>query len=107
MRLKIFGSSCLFCFVCYLFFFFILLAVSRRPLTNYYQYSLGVLSLCVSSVRVNTHVSHKLIVAADQDYFKLGEAESTGELKLLIPDSNHFFTFISEFWTVEVCDVKV
>ncbi|XP_017269144.1 transcobalamin-2 [Kryptolebias marmoratus] len=52
------------------------IAFSQRPLTNYYQYSLGVLALCVSSIRVNNHVSHKLINAADQGHFKHGETES-------------------------------
>ncbi|XP_037536328.1 transcobalamin-2 [Nematolebias whitei] len=52
------------------------IVVNRRPLTNYYQYSLGLLSLCVSSIKVHNHVSHKVIVAADKNDFKLGETES-------------------------------
>lgn len=52
------------------------IAFSHRPLTNYYQYSLGVLALCVSGIRVNNHVSHKLIKAAENDLFKHGETES-------------------------------
>lgn len=49
---------------------------SHRPLTNYYQYSLGVLALCVSGVRVNIHVSNKLIRAAALESFKHGHSES-------------------------------
>ncbi|KAM4745724.1 transcobalamin-2 [Anableps anableps] len=49
---------------------------SHRPLTNYYQYSLGVLALCVSGIRVNNHVSLKLIKAAENEHFKHGETES-------------------------------
>lgn len=53
------------------------IAFSHRPLTNYYQYSLGVLALCVSSIRVNNHVSNKLIKAVEHEHFKHGDAEST------------------------------
>ncbi|MEQ2233256.1 hypothetical protein ILYODFUR_020052 [Ilyodon furcidens] len=52
------------------------IAFSHRPLTNYYQYSLGVLALCVSGIRVNHHVSHKLIKATENENFKHGETES-------------------------------
>lgn len=53
--------------------------VSQRPLTNYYQYSLGVLALCASGVRVNNHVSNKLIKAVEHEHFKHGNSESIGE----------------------------
>lgn len=49
---------------------------SQRPLTNYYQYSLGVLALCVSGIRVNNHVSNKLIKAVEHEHFKHGDTES-------------------------------
>ncbi|KAM3611921.1 uncharacterized protein V6R79_025908 [Siganus canaliculatus] len=52
------------------------IAFSHRPLTNYYQYSLGVLALCVSGVRVNNHVSNKLIKAAEHHRFTHGDVES-------------------------------
>ncbi|KAM9393929.1 transcobalamin-2 isoform 1-T2 [Pholidichthys leucotaenia] len=52
------------------------IAFSHRPLTNYYQYSLGVLALCVSGIRVNNHVSNKLIKAVEHQQFKHGDAES-------------------------------
>ncbi|CAN9513207.1 unnamed protein product [Ophioblennius macclurei] len=52
------------------------IAFSHRPLTNYYQYSLGVLALCVSGVRVNNHVTNKLIKAVEHERFKHGDAES-------------------------------
>lgn len=53
------------------------IAFSHRPLTNYYQYSLGVLALCASGIRVNNHVSNKLIKAAENEHFKHGDSEST------------------------------
>ncbi|XP_011614010.1 transcobalamin-2 [Takifugu rubripes] len=52
------------------------MAYSAGPLTNYYQYSLGVLALCVSSVRVNNHVTNKLIHAAQHEDFRHGDSES-------------------------------
>ncbi|XP_029916501.1 transcobalamin-2 [Myripristis murdjan] len=52
------------------------IAYSHRPLTNYYQYSLGVLALCASGVRVNNHVSNKLIKAVEHGHLKHGETES-------------------------------
>ncbi|XP_072244023.1 transcobalamin-2 [Leuresthes tenuis] len=52
------------------------IAFSHRPLTNYYQYSLGVLALCVSGIRVNNHVTHKLIKAVEHERFQHGDAES-------------------------------
>ncbi|XP_004072417.1 transcobalamin-2 [Oryzias latipes] len=51
-------------------------AFSHRPLTNYYQYSLGVLALCVNGIRVNNHVTHKLIKAVEHENFKHGDVES-------------------------------
>ncbi|XP_008303811.1 transcobalamin-2 [Stegastes partitus] len=52
------------------------IAFSQRPLTSYYQYSLGVLALCVSDIRVSNHVSNKLIKAAEQGQLKHGDTES-------------------------------
>ncbi|KAM6944261.1 transcobalamin-2 [Lycodopsis pacificus] len=52
------------------------IAFSHRPLTNYYQYSLGVLALCTSGIRVNNHVSNKLIKAVELEHFKHGDTES-------------------------------
>uniref|UniRef100_A0A8C9XW18 Transcobalamin II n=2 Tax=Sander lucioperca TaxID=283035 RepID=A0A8C9XW18_SANLU len=52
------------------------IAFSHRPLTNYYQYSLGVLALCVSGIRVNNHVSNKLIKAVEHEHFEHGDSES-------------------------------
>ncbi|XP_041079285.1 transcobalamin-2 [Polyodon spathula] len=45
------------------------IASFKRPLTNYYQYSLGVLSLCVNGVRLNPHVIHKLTEAEKHGAF--------------------------------------
>ncbi|XP_072521177.1 transcobalamin-2 [Salminus brasiliensis] len=50
------------------------IAFSHRPLTNYYQYSLGVLALCVSGVRVSSHVSHKLVHAVQHGLIKHGDS---------------------------------
>ncbi|XP_066513606.1 transcobalamin-2-like [Hoplias malabaricus] len=52
------------------------IAFSHRPLTNYYQYSLGILALCVSGVRVSSHVSHKLIHAVEHGQIKHGDSLS-------------------------------
>ncbi|XP_034026207.1 transcobalamin-2 [Thalassophryne amazonica] len=52
------------------------IAHSNRPLTNYYQYSLGVLALCVTGIRVNNHVSQKLIKAVEHEGFKHGDSDS-------------------------------
>lgn len=54
-------------------------AVSCRPLTNYYQYSLGVLALCVSGIRVNHHVSNKLIKAVELEDLRHGDSVSVGK----------------------------
>ncbi|XP_041956373.1 transcobalamin-2 [Alosa sapidissima] len=50
------------------------IAFSQRPLTNYYQYSLGILTLCLSGVRVNPHVSNKLIHAVERGLIKHGDS---------------------------------
>ncbi|XP_052413358.1 transcobalamin-2 [Carassius gibelio] len=50
------------------------IAFGHRPKTNYYQYSLGILALCVSGVRVSTHVSQKLIHAVEHRQLKPGES---------------------------------
>ncbi|XP_054629201.1 transcobalamin-2 [Dunckerocampus dactyliophorus] len=52
------------------------ISFSQRPLTNYYQYSLGVLALCVSGIRVNNHVANKLIKAVENEYFTHGDTDS-------------------------------
>ncbi|KAM6964972.1 transcobalamin-2 [Aplochiton taeniatus] len=57
-------------------------AISERPLTNYYQYSLGVLTLCVSGVRVNSHASNKLIRAVEHGHIKSGESECIDTLAM-------------------------
>lgn len=53
--------------------------VNQRPLTNYYQYSLGVLALCTSGIRVTNHVSNKLIKAVEHDRLTHAGVESVGE----------------------------
>uniref|UniRef100_A0A8C2F5E0 Transcobalamin II n=1 Tax=Cyprinus carpio TaxID=7962 RepID=A0A8C2F5E0_CYPCA len=50
------------------------IAFGHRPKTSYYQYSLGILALCVSGVRVSTHVSQKLIHAVEHRQLKHGES---------------------------------
>lgn len=69
---------------------FSICTVSHRPLTNYYQYSLGVLALCVSGVRVNDHVTNKLIKAAQHEHFKHGDADSVGEGNLGLNTQNWY-----------------
>ncbi|XP_062307864.1 transcobalamin-2 [Osmerus eperlanus] len=58
------------------------IAFSHRPLTTYYQYSLGVLALCVSGVRVNTHVSNKLIKAVEHGHIKNGDFDCIDSLAM-------------------------
>ncbi|XP_036383978.1 transcobalamin-2 [Megalops cyprinoides] len=58
------------------------ISASHRPLTNYYQYSLGVLALCASGVRVSSHVSHKLVRAVEQGKIKHGESECIDTLAM-------------------------
>ncbi|KAK7933061.1 hypothetical protein WMY93_003957 [Mugilogobius chulae] len=53
-----------------------------RPSTNYYQYSLGVLGLCVGGVRVEHHVLHKLLKAVEQEHLKHGAAECVDSLAM-------------------------
>ncbi|KAL0979359.1 hypothetical protein UPYG_G00184090 [Umbra pygmaea] len=55
---------------------------SHRPLTNYYQYSLGILALCVSGVRVNSHVSNKLIRAVEHGHIKQGDSDCIDTLAM-------------------------
>ncbi|KAL4646643.1 transcobalamin-2-like isoform X2 [Arapaima gigas] len=52
-------------------------AVTKRPLTNYYQYSLGILAQCVSNVRVSLHVRNKLIHAIEVGDLKHGKNEQS------------------------------
>lgn len=42
----------------------------HRPSSNYYQYSLGVLGLCVGGVRVDHHVVHKLVRAVELEHLE-------------------------------------
>ncbi|XP_074526201.1 transcobalamin-2 [Halichoeres trimaculatus] len=52
------------------------IAYSHRPLTNYYQYSLGVLALCVSGIRVNNHVTNKLIKTTEHEHVGHGSTDT-------------------------------
>lgn len=47
------------------------------PSTSYYQYSLGVLGLCVGGVRVEHHVLHKLLKAVEHEHLGQGAACAT------------------------------
>lgn len=42
----------------------------HRPSSNFYQYSLGMLGLCVGGVRVEHHVLHKLLKAVEQEHLE-------------------------------------
>merc|ERR1712212_321525 len=55
---------------------------SHRPLTNYYQYSLGVLALCVGGIRVNHHVTNKLMKAVQHGHMSHGGSESIDTLAM-------------------------
>ncbi|XP_048370098.1 transcobalamin-2 [Sphaerodactylus townsendi] len=50
----------------------IVLKSSGRPLTNYYQYGLGVLALCVHNKKVDVHVINKLLAAEKHGRFERG-----------------------------------
>jgi len=52
-----------------------------EPLITRNKYSLGILALCVSGVRVSTHVSHKLIHAVEHAQVKHGESLCVGEFE--------------------------
>ncbi|XP_032991708.1 transcobalamin-2 [Lacerta agilis] len=47
-----------------------------HPITNYYQYSLGVLALCVHRKKIDEHVIHKLLHAEEQGRFVLHNKHS-------------------------------
>lgn len=49
-------------------------AISQRPLTNFYQYSLGILALCLSGVRVNPHAVNKLVHGVQHGALKHGDS---------------------------------
>ncbi|XP_061116375.1 transcobalamin-2 [Conger conger] len=55
---------------------------SLRPVTNYYQYSLGMLALCANGVRVSSHVRNKLVRAIEQDKMKHSGCESVDTLAM-------------------------
>ncbi|KAJ7994305.1 hypothetical protein DPEC_G00264500 [Dallia pectoralis] len=55
---------------------------SDRPKTNYYQYSLGMLALCVSGVRDNSHVTNKLIKAVERGHIKQGDSDCIDTLAM-------------------------
>ncbi|XP_075034659.1 transcobalamin-2 [Mixophyes fleayi] len=50
------------------------IALYGKPLSSYYQYSLGILAMCVSNKMVDRHVIHKLIAAEERS--QLGHGES-------------------------------
>lgn len=52
------------------------IALNGKPLSNYYQYSLGILAMCVNDKFVDRHVVHKLILAEEQNKFGHGEMVS-------------------------------
>ncbi|XP_066459282.1 transcobalamin-2 isoform X2 [Eleutherodactylus coqui] len=48
------------------------IALNGKPLSNYYQYSLGILAMCVNDKFVDRHVVNKLILAEEQNKFGHG-----------------------------------
>ncbi|XP_064209557.1 transcobalamin-2 isoform X1 [Anguilla rostrata] len=55
---------------------------SHRPLTNFYQYSLGVLALCANGVAVSAEVRKKLVHAVRHDSAKHGVCGSADTLAM-------------------------
>ncbi|XP_030647378.1 transcobalamin-2 isoform X2 [Chanos chanos] len=53
------------------------ISTKQHPATSYYQYSLGILALCVSRVKVNPHVTKKLLHAVDRGLINQGKTPST------------------------------
>ncbi|KAM4050415.1 transcobalamin-2 isoform 1-T2 [Anomaloglossus baeobatrachus] len=52
------------------------IALNGKPLSNYFQYSLGILAMCVNGKIVDRHVVHKLVLAEEQNKFGYGETIS-------------------------------
>ncbi|KAM8961034.1 transcobalamin-2 [Pelodytes ibericus] len=52
------------------------LVLKQRPLSNFYQYSLGILALCVSNKKVDVHVINKLLHAENENTFLHGQTPS-------------------------------
>ncbi|XP_044131772.1 transcobalamin-2 [Bufo gargarizans] len=52
------------------------IALNNKPLSNYYQYSLGILAMCINDKFVDRHVVHKLVLAEEQNKFGHGESVS-------------------------------
>uniref|UniRef100_A0A3P8YAJ3 Transcobalamin II n=1 Tax=Esox lucius TaxID=8010 RepID=A0A3P8YAJ3_ESOLU len=56
--------------------------LSNRPLSNYYQSSLCMLALCVSGVRVKSHVSNKLTNGVEHGHIKQGDSDCINMLAM-------------------------
>ncbi|KAM3939073.1 transcobalamin-2 isoform 1-T2 [Leptodactylus fuscus] len=52
------------------------IALNGKPLSNYYQYSLGIIAMCINDKFADRHVVHKLILAEEQNQFGHGESVS-------------------------------
>ncbi|XP_040271938.1 transcobalamin-2 [Bufo bufo] len=52
------------------------IALNNKPLSNYYQYSLGILAMCINDKFIDRHVIHKLVLAEEQNKFGHGESVS-------------------------------
>ncbi|XP_071998263.1 transcobalamin-2 isoform X2 [Engystomops pustulosus] len=52
------------------------IAQNGKPLSNFYQYSLGILAMCINEKFVDRHVVHKLVLAEEQNQFGHGESIS-------------------------------
>ncbi|XP_068102495.1 transcobalamin-2 [Hyperolius riggenbachi] len=72
------------------------IVLNGGPLTSYYQYSLGILALCVNDKFIDRHFINKLIVAEERDQFVLGgsisiDTEAMAGLALLCSkNSNNY-----------------
>ncbi|KAM4710123.1 transcobalamin-2 [Discoglossus pictus] len=52
------------------------IVAKENPLSNYYQYSLGILAMCVNDKKVDTHVIQKLLQAEMNNKFVHGDTVS-------------------------------
>ncbi|CAJ0965436.1 unnamed protein product [Ranitomeya imitator] len=52
------------------------IALNGKPLSNYFQYSLGILAMCVNGKLVDRHVVHKLVLAEEQKKLGYGDTIS-------------------------------
>lgn len=78
------------------------IVAKRRPKSSYYQYSLGILALCVADKNVDVHVINKLLNAENENKFVHGETSSidteamAGLAFMCLKRSNHYHDLTSQ-----------